>query len=127
MPRAGTNLSDALPILGFFHIFGPERPGSALDWPGRIDRAASLLVPENTIAARLLDQAVAVSHSPDEPRGEFLDGFAAKLGKLPDLVGRDPHISRCPGTAIAATSACEGQSITIPRRISFRYTHKETR
>ena len=119
MPRAGTNLSNAVPILGLFHVLGPERPGSALDRPRRIDRAARLLVPEDTIATRLLDQAVAVPHPSDEPPGEFLDGFAAKLGKLLDLLGRDPHISGCPGAAVAASGARERQSVTIPRRIWF--------
>ena len=87
LARAGADLANVVPIGWSLHIFRPEGPGLALDGTGGIDRAAGVLVPEDAIAAGLLDQAVAVAHSPDELRGKLLDRLAAKFGQPIDLVG----------------------------------------
>jgi len=73
------------PVLPRLHILGPEGPRPALNGTGGINRAAGALIPEDTIAARLLGQAVAVSHPPHELGGELLDGLAAEFRDPLDL------------------------------------------
>ena len=73
-PRADG--SNVLPIFGRVDIFRPEWPCLALNRPRGVDGAARLLVPENTIAARPLHQAVSIAHLADEPGRKLLDASA---------------------------------------------------
>ena len=86
--RPRTDRSHALPVLGGLDVLRPERPGLALRRRGGIHRAAGLLVPEDAIPSRLLDQAEPITHQSDEARGELLDCLAAKLRELLDLFGQ---------------------------------------
>ena len=66
-PSRGRPASTCSQASGDLDVLGPERPGLALDRPRGVDGAAGLLVPEDAVAARLLDQAVAVADPADEP------------------------------------------------------------
>ena len=56
----GADLADAVPGPARRQVLRPERPGTALIGPRVVDGAAGLLIPEDAVAARLLDQAEAV-------------------------------------------------------------------
>jgi len=114
-PRAGTDFSYVIPVFLRLDILGPEWPGLALAGTGGIDRAASGLVPEDTVAAGLFDQAVAVANLAHEPGGELFDCLTAISREPLDLIGIDPDIARCTRATCSAPGAGEGQAVAVPR------------
>ena len=116
-----TNAASVFPILRCFQIGVPERPSTALPWPGTIDAALPCLtVEEYAVAVGKFLEALPGSDAANVLVFEFSQILADERGQGRDLLVVDPHMARRAGAAIAALGASEAKSRVIPGKISHK-------